>query len=167
MSSESAKTARPSAAQLPSGIDRRLRPRLRVRLRVSLRAAQLDEQLAMGADPLGNDLLLWRAQQLAEPDERTGFAKSIETILSEVERGGPHRLAGPQTLCRDLAKDNRSLLLVLAERLRGDGPHGLRGLAMADLLVHYRDSPLYRADSPLQLKWKLLDVLAALEPRFR
>jgi hypothetical protein len=166
MPSEPAKTAPLSAPQLPSGIDRRLRPRLRVRLRASLTAAELDEKLAMGADPLGNDLLLWRAQQLAEPDERAGFAQSIETIVSGIDRGGPHRLAGPQTLCRDLVKDNRSLLLVLAERLRGDGPHGLRGLAMADLLVHYRDSALYRARSPLQLKWKLLEVLAALEPKF-
>jgi hypothetical protein len=166
MPSESAKTARPSAPQLPSGIDRRLRPRLRVRLRASLRAAELDEQLAIGVDPLCSDLLLWRAQQLVEPDERAGFAKSLETIVNEIDRGGPHRLAGPQTLCRDLVKDNRSLLLVLAERLRADGPHGLRGLAMADLLVHYRDSALYRAQSPLQLKWKLLEVLAALEPKF-
>ena len=165
MRSPSTETSPRSAPQLPRGLDRRLRPPLRVRLRASWKAPELDEALAMGTDPLESDLLLWRAQQLAEPDKRVGFADTIEQIVEEVTRGGPQMLPGPRLVRRDLIKDNRSLLMVLAERLRGAGPHGLRGLALVDLLVGYGDSPLYRARSPLQLKWTLLEALAALDPQ--
>ena len=73
-------------------------------------------------------------------------------------------LSGPQPIRRDVIRDNRSLLRVLAERLRSDGPQGLRGLAKVDLLVSYGDSALYRGPSALTLKLELLEVLAALDP---
>lgn len=164
MRPESPQRSRSQPPQLPARIGRRLRPRLRVRLRAAVRAVELDQALATGVDPLDSDLLLWRAQQLAEPSKRAGFADSIEKIVQEVDRGAPQMAPGPQIVNRDLIKQNRSLLLVLAERLRSDGPHDLRGLAMADLLVGYGDSQLYRARSPLQLKWALLELLVALDP---
>lgn len=142
----------------------RARPRLLVRLRSHLKAAELDQQLAAGADPLSSDELLWRAQQLTEPHHRLEYAETIKRVLAEVEHGPPQMLPGPKLVARDVIKANRSLLLVLAERLRGEGVFGLRGLAMVELLVRYGDSPLYRGLSPFELRLSLLQTLAALDP---
>ena len=155
-----------SPAALPSlpGRSWRTRPRLRVRLRSHWRATELDEALAAGADPLASEEILWRAQQLTEPHRRLELAETIQRILAEVAHGGPQMLPGPKLIRRDVIRANRSLLLVLAERLRGDGPLALRGLALVELLVRYGDSPLYRGPSALQLKLNLLEALAALDP---
>jgi hypothetical protein len=141
-----------------------MRPRLRVRLRSHLKAAELDEALAAGADPLASEQLLWRAQQLTEPRRRLELAETLQQIVDEVDLGRPQELDGRQTMRRDVIKTNRALLLVLAERLRADDPLALRGLAMVELLVSYGDGPLYRGPSPLQLKFNLLEALAALDP---
>jgi hypothetical protein len=157
-------TTPPPLPSLPEGSIWRTRPRLLVRLRSHLHAAELDEALAAGADPLASEQMLWRAQQLTEPHHRLEFAETIQRILAEVARGGPQMLPGPQIIRRDVIKPNRALLMILAERLRGDGPLALCGLAMVELLLRYGDSPLYRGPSPLQLKFNLLEVLAALDP---
>jgi hypothetical protein len=141
----------------------RSRPSLKARWQSFWAPDKLDQALAAGADPLSSDGLLWRAQQLTEPGQRLTFADTIELIVGEVRHGGPQMLAGPALTRRDVVRDNQSLLLVLAARLRDDGPHGLRGLAMVDLLVGYRDSTLYQGPSALQLKWSLLEVLARLD----
>ena len=142
----------------------RRRPNLVVRLRTFLKAGELDQALAAGCDPLASHLLLWRADQLVDPETRLGLAETLEQIVNEVARGGPQMLHGPQLERRDVTRANRSLLLVLAERLRSDGTHGLRGLAKADLLVSDGDGALYRGLSALTLKIELLDMLAALDP---
>jgi hypothetical protein len=150
--------------RLPGRSLRRRRPSLLVRWRGFWKAAELDQALAAGSDPLASEALLWRAEQLVEAKLRRGFAEALERIVDEVARGGPQMLPGPQLIRRDVIRDNRSLLLVLAERLRSDGPQALRGLAKVDLLVSYQDSALYRGPSALTLKLELLDVLAALDP---
>jgi hypothetical protein len=142
----------------------RVRPRLRVRLLSHLKAAELDQQLAAGADPLSSEQLLWRAQQLTEPHRRLEYAETIQRILAEVQQGPPQMMPGPQLAGREVIKANRTLLKVLVERLRGDGVFGLRGLAMVELLVRYGDSPLYRGLSPFELRLSLLQALAALDP---
>jgi hypothetical protein len=113
---------------------------------------------------LASDCLLWRAQCLTEPIERLNFAEAIQRIVARVDCGEASPQPGPGLIRPDVIKDNRSLLMVLAERLRGDEPLGLRGLAMAELLVRYGDSPLYRGTA-LALKWRLLDILATLDPK--
>lgn len=151
-------------APLPGRSLRRRRPNLVVRWRTFWKAAELDQALAAGCDPLASDPLLWRAEQLVDPKARLDLAKALEQIVEEVEHRGPQMLPGPHLERRSVVHANRSLLLVLAERLRSDGTHGLRGLAKADLLVSYGDSALYRGPSALTLKLKLLEALAALDP---
>jgi hypothetical protein len=135
-----------------------------VRLRSHLHAPKLDQALAAGADPLGSEQLLWRAQQLTAPHRRLEYAETIRRILAEVEHGPTQKLPGPRLVGREAVRPNRALLLVLAERLRGDGVFGLRGLALIELLIRYADSPLYRGLGPFKLRLSLLETLAALDP---
>jgi hypothetical protein len=105
-----------SPAPLPPGISRRTRPRLAVRLRTSWKAPELDEALAAGSSPSETEELLWRATQLVEPEQRLGLADSLEEAVRAVD--GNDRKRGLLDR-RNLIRDDRSLLLVLAERLRG------------------------------------------------
>jgi hypothetical protein len=142
----------------------RKRPSFRARLRTALRAAELDEALANGANPLASDELALRAAQLVKPARRAELAESLELVVKQVAAGGPSPLPGPTILRRKPIARNRPGLLALARRLRSEGLHCLPGLAMADRLIGFGDSPLYMALDPLQLTYRIEEVLAALEP---
>lgn len=155
----------PSAeALLPAELRRRCRPGLRVRWRSRRHAAELDQLLAEGADPLASDELLCRAQMLAEPNCRLGLADTIEAVVRLVDNGSPQGIGLPRILRRDVIRRNRRLLLALAERLRSQGLLDLRGLARAELLVSFGDSVMYQGAGPAKLRVQLVDLLAALDP---
>jgi hypothetical protein len=141
----------------------RRRPPLRARLRAAWRAPELDEALANGADPLASDELVLRAARLVKPGTRVKLARSLERVVEQVVTRGPSP-PGPTILRREPVARNRRVLLALARRLRGDGLHCLSGLAMADRLIGFGDSPLYMALDSLQLTYRVEEVLAALEP---
>ena len=142
----------------------RKRPTLRARLRTAWSAAELDDALANGADPLASDVLALRATQLVKPAMRAELARSLELVVEQVARKGPSPRPGPTILRREPIARNRPGLLALARRLRTEGLHCLPGLAMADRLIRYGDSPLYLALDPLQLSRRIEETLAALEP---
>lgn len=142
----------------------RKRATLRARLRAAWSAAELDDALADGADPLASDELALRAAQLVEPARRAKLAQSLELVVKQVAAGGPSPLPGPTILRREPIARNRPALIALARRLRDEGLHCLRGLAMADRLIRSGDSPLYIALGPLQLRHRIEEVMAALEP---
>ncbi len=145
------------------GLEPRKRPSFRSRLRARWSAPELDEALADGADPLASDELAVRTADLVKPETRAALAKALERVVEEVAAGGPSPL-GPVILRREPISRNLGGLLTLAERLRDGGLHCLRGLAMADRLVRYGDSPLYMALDPLQLTYRIHETLAALDP---
>jgi hypothetical protein len=120
--------------------------------------------LADGADPLAADELALTAARLVRPESRLELAVSLERVVEQVAAGGPSPLPGPTLLRREPIARNLGGLLALANRLRTEGVHCLRGLAMADRLVCYGDSPLYMATGPLQLKHRIQETLAALDP---
>jgi hypothetical protein len=138
----------------------RHRPALGLRFRTLWHAPDLDRALAAGTDPLASDELTLRAQQLVEPDCRLRFALRIEEIVRDA------RLAQP-AFVRSPVDANRSLLLKLAERLRADGPHPLRGLAAVDLLLREDDSPLFATAEAERLRDSVLAILAALSAGLR
>jgi hypothetical protein len=142
----------------------RKRPTLRARLRAAWSAAELDEALANGVDPLASEELTVRAARLVEPSKRIQLAQSLELLVKEVARGGPSPVPGPTILRREPIARNRAALLALTRRLRSNGLHCLPGLAMADRLIRFGDSPLYMALGPVQLRRQVEDILAALEP---
>ena len=142
----------------------RKRPTLRARLRTAWSAAELDEALANGANPLASDELALRAVQLVKPARRAELARSLELVVEQVAGKGPSPRPGPTILRREPIARNRPGLLALARRLRTEGLQCLPGLAMADRLIGHRDSPLYMALDPLQLSRCIEETLAALEP---
>jgi hypothetical protein len=148
----------------PVGLKLRRRPPLRARLRAAWNADQLDEALGDGADPLASDELALTAVRLVEPARRVELAAALERVVEQVASGGPSPLPGPTLLRREPIARNLGGLLCLADSLRTDGLHCLRGLAMADRLVRFGDSPLYIAMGPLQLRHRIQETLAALEP---
>lgn len=155
-------TARVPHGRSPSlsSRDDRWRPSLWVRLRVFMQFVELDEALAEGTDPGESDELLLRAQQLATRRKRIGFARAIEKLVDDAGSGRPRGLLAVFKL--DPLRENRSLLLELARRLRADVPHALRGLAMVEVLLYHGDSPLYGARTALELKRTVTAVLSAL-----
>jgi hypothetical protein len=137
---------------------------LRVKLRAVWRAPELDEALAGGTDPTARGELTLHALKLADPAHRLGLARTLELIIDHVSGRGLARTPGPAILRREPIKSNRAELLALARRLRLEGFHCIRGLAMADRLIRFGDSPLYMALGPEELRNRVADTLAALEP---
>lgn len=163
MDSFASSRSRRKLAQAVSSVERRRRPRLRVRIRTALRAAELDESLAGGADPLASDELTLRATQLVASGKRLELARALEMIIAQVEMGGCSP-PGPTILRRDPISRNGSGLRALVRRLASDDLQCLPGLAMADRLIRYGDTPLYMALDSLQLRYRIEEVTAALEP---
>jgi hypothetical protein len=137
---------------------------LRVKLREAWRTAELDELLAHGEDPMASGELTLRALKLCDPAQRARLARSLELVVDHVSAGGPSPVPGPTILRREPVMENRAELLTLARRLSSDGIHCLRGLAMADRMIRFGDSPLYLAPNPQRLRRRVENILAALEP---
>jgi hypothetical protein len=119
--------------------------------------------LAQGADPREGRELALRARQLTTPRKRTGFARAIERIIHDV--GSPLPQIPLGVYRRGPVLKNRVLLRALADRLRAEAPVRVRGLAMVDLLLFCGNSPLYGAESSVQLGREIASVLTALEPQ--
>ena len=115
---------------------------------------------------MGSGELTLRALKLCDPAHRARLTRSLEGVVNRVSFGGPSPVPGPTILRREPVMENRAELLRLARRLSLDGIHCLRGLAMADRLVRFGDSPLYIALGPLQLRHRIEETLAALEPNW-
>jgi hypothetical protein len=119
-------------------------PSLAVRIRSRFGRAELDSELANGADPAGSAELALRAEQLSSPAERARIANVLVETLGDARRGEPMTLRiRPQRAAVRAAADE---ILALALRLRDEQPAGVRGLAMAARLID-RSGPLYRTDA--------------------
>jgi hypothetical protein len=113
-----------------------------VRTRTRLARAELDSELAHGADPASSAELALRAEQLTSAAERARIANGLVEALGDARRGEPMtlRVRPQRAVVRDAADD----ILALVLRLRDDRPLGIAGVAAAALLVDNRRGPLYR-----------------------
>jgi hypothetical protein len=130
---------------------------------VTRRQAQdLDQQLAIGVDPIASDELSLRAGQLASARVRARFACVLRGAVALADAPfDPVRMA--PAIRRAQVRESRKRLLELAERLGGGGYVGVQGLAITSLLVGDGVSPLYSKAAGNSLKASLDRALLALD----
>ncbi len=128
-------------------------PSLALRLRVWMKNLELDAALAGGANPAQNDELALRAKQLAEPKKRRELAKAITHLIAIADRHNGAAIVTPYPPFRPWqVQANRSLLLELAERLRGQRPPALQG-SRDDLAVARRRHEAHLPPIAIQPRW--------------
>jgi hypothetical protein len=141
----------------------RPRPRPMLRLRARWNAPELDSALADGVDPAGSEELRARAAQLARPKQRAELATAIEHLVAIADRPSERLVSAPPLFRRDQVRANRSLLLSLAERLSGEGPHALKGVAMTSVLLNDFRSPIHVKGGARTLEEAVRATLSALD----
>jgi hypothetical protein len=131
-----------------------------LRLVTRRRAHALDRRLAAGADPMTSDELALRVGQLGSAATRKRLAWTLRDAV-ELANGRRRPLITTR-LRRRAVLESEELLSALADRVGEGEPVGVRGLALAALLVK-RSSALYRDDSACPLKVVAFDALIALD----
>jgi hypothetical protein len=127
-------------------------------------ARRLDEQLALGMDPIASDELSLRAGQLGSARTRGRLACVLRGAVALADAPyDPARLGRP-IVTRDVVRENRSLLLELANRLGAGGMLGVQGLALTSLLVGDGVGPLFSQAAGGSLAASAGYALIALDP---
>lgn len=140
-------------------------PGLMLRARVWMRQLELDAALAGGAEPAHSEELELRARQLADHKTRNKLAAAI-TRLVRIADGHRTPMTTPNPPFRpNQVQANRSLLMELAERLRGPRSVALQGMALTSLLLNDGGGPLTTATDPTTLERAVRTALAALNEK--
>jgi hypothetical protein len=154
----------PYAMPACSRPDRPNRPSLALRVRVWVKNTELDAALASGDDPTRTPELALRAAQLADPTGRDQLAQGILRVITIADRRKKGAVITSLAPFKPWRIDaNRSLLLDLAKRLRGSGPHALQGVAMTSLMLEDGTGPLFFGDRPAILRRAVRACLTALD----
>jgi hypothetical protein len=126
-------------------------------------ARELDDKLARGTDPITSDELSLRAGQLASARSRGRLACVLRGAVELADAPfDPVRMGRP-VIRRAEVRENRELMLELADRLRASGWLGVQGLAITSLLVGHGVSPLYSKAARGPLKASVNHALLALD----
>jgi hypothetical protein len=119
---------------------RLLAPSRATRALAWFRHAQLDREIATGADLAASPLLAARAAQLASPRRRAQIAEGLELAASVTEEPRSRFRTLPR---REAIRDNRDQLIELARALRADGAAYARGIALLELVLTDGTGPAY------------------------
>jgi hypothetical protein len=108
-----------------------------------LHQAELDRELAGGADATDSPALETRAKQLIGPHFRRELVAQLDAALDKAEHP-PHwrSVSVPVRACEVRAA--RDSLTALRQALLDAGVPSVRGVALAACLINDPDSPLYR-----------------------
>jgi hypothetical protein len=138
------------------------RPGMMLRARVWMKSHDLDAELAGGADPALSEELTHRANKLADRKTREQMATAITRLvdIADEERAAIATPGPPFT--PQQVRANRSLLLELAEEVRGAGVAVLPGLALTSLMLEDARGPLSVHRDPATLQRGLRAALSAL-----
>ena len=140
------------------------RRRATARVRARVCAYSLDRALAAGAPPDSSADLEVRAHALIGSRSRLGLAQAIQRLLDQA--GDPRRpLTFTVPVCRRKVRRSRDTLEILAGRLLGDEPLGVRGLAQIRLLLSDGAGPVYVNPAADDLEPALARAIGALEVR--
>jgi hypothetical protein len=141
------------------------RPSLMLRARVWFKDFELDAALAGGADPRQSEELALRAQQLAARKKREGLAGAINRLIGIADRHSRATMMTPYAPFRPWQiQANRSLLLELAQRLRGNKPVAVRGVALTSVMLSDGQGPLTTDSDPATVERAVRAALSGLEP---
>lgn len=130
------------------------------RLAVRFQAASLDRLLAAGQSPDSSAVLTLRARELLGPHLRRGMARSLRRLQRDAQRRPA--LVPAVSLVRDQVLSAGPVLTQLADRLVGDEPVDVRGVALTRLLLTEGTGPLYyrrRADGVLRAAGEAMEAL--------
>lgn len=132
--------------------------------RVLFTRLNLDRELAEGADPAASPALMLRSEQLRSRKARERIARAIDRVL-EMPIGERQPYLGPPRLpvLNRRVGPNVERFEELAAKLRGAGPHPVRGLAMASALIEDPKGPLYANDPAERLGEAVDAILLELE----
>jgi hypothetical protein len=137
-------------------------PGLMLRARVWLRQLELDAALAGGANPAQSEELELRAKQIADRKTRNKLATAITRLIRIADGHRPPIMVPNPPFRPKQVQANRSLLVELAERLRGPQSVALQGMALTSLLLNDGRGPLTTASDPATLERAVRATLAAL-----
>lgn len=138
-----------------------------LRVTTRWRARALDDQLALGADPMQSDELSLRAGQLGSRKSRRRIACALRGVVALAGRDAYPIALAPPPIRRAEVRANKELLLELAERLCSSEPAGAQGLAIASKLIGDCRSPLYSGQSDRPLPVSAFEALVAMDRRLR
>ena len=110
-----------------------------------------------------SDELSLRVGQLASARSRRRFACALRGAVELADRPFDPLRIGPPVIRRAEVRENRELLLELADRLRVGGRLGVEGLAITSLLVGDGLSPLFCKAASGSLTASANHALLALE----
>jgi hypothetical protein len=137
-------------------------PSLVLRARVWIRKLELDATLAGAADPVQSEEIELRAKQLVDRKTRNKLATRISHLI-RIADGDRAPITTPKPPFRPKqVQANRSLLVELAQRLRGPRAVALRGMALTSLLLNDGRGPLTTESDPATLERAVRTTLAAL-----
>ena len=137
-------------------------PGLMLRGRVWRRNLDLDAALAGGADPARSEELELREKQLVDRKTRNRLAGAITHLIRVADsQRAPITTPDPPFRPKQV-QANRTLLVELAERLRGPRSVALRGMALTSLLLNDGRGPLTTESDPATLERAVRATVAAL-----
>jgi hypothetical protein len=137
-------------------------PGLMLRARVWRKKLELDAALAGGAQPARSEELELRAKQLVDRKTRNRLATAITRHVRTADgHRAPITTPGPPFTAKQV-QANRSLLVDLADRLRGPRAVALPGMALTSLLLNDRRGPLTTESDPATLERAVRATLAAV-----
>lgn len=138
------------------------RSRVRTRLSTHLRARALDRALASGVSPDSSAALSLRAHTLIGTRARADLARTIRRLISDA-RHPLHPLTPHVPLCRRKIIRSARTLEEVAQRLQGDDPADVRGVAQIRLLLIGDCGALYDYPAADDLEPALQEAIHALE----
>jgi hypothetical protein len=136
------------------------RVRVRDRLKARVRAGALDRQLVEGAGPDTSVALALHAARVYGPSQRRILARSLSRLAGSPDSHSA-RLHVP--VDHEAVRRAYGELEAVADRLDGEGPVSVQGVARIRLLLADGTGPLYRAARPEQLRRELQSALRALD----
>ena len=136
---------------------------LTVMISARLFGGVLDDRLAKGTSPASSALLATRAQLIVSPTHRRMLAESWLSLLGKAQRPTVHVRSPQVPVARSTVLAAQVQIRELANALLAPLVTP-RGVAMASALLSDGSSPIYYRESAMDLRLKVQEVIARLNP---